>query len=80
MILTDNIEKRQQLAEEVSVGPEVVVLQVGVQVVQEEFLLLPLLNLGDDAQVQVHDESLDLSGLPVLPKPPRDVEEDGLKM
>ena len=56
------------------------VLQVGVQVVQEEFLLLPLLNLGDDAQVQVHDESLDLSGLPVLPKPPRDVEEDGLKM
>ena len=78
-MLTDHIEESQQLAEEVSVGPEVVVLQVGVQVVQEELLLLPLLHLGDDAQVQVHHQRLDLARFPVLPQPPRDVEEDCLR-
>ena len=55
------------------------VLQVGVQVVEQELLLLPFLHLRDDAQVQVHDQGLDLSSLPVLPKPARDVEQDCLK-
>ena len=55
------------------------VLQVGVQVVEQELLLLPFLHLRDDAQVQVHDQGLDLSSLPVLPKPARDVEQDCLE-
>ena len=66
-LLTYDIDKGQELAEEISVGPEVVVLQVGVEVVKQELLLLSLLHLGDDAQVQVHNQGLDLSGLPVLP-------------
>ena len=77
--LTHDVEEGEELAEEVSVGPEVVVLQVGVEVVDEELLLLPLLHLGDDPQVEVHHEGGDLARLPVFPQPPRDVKEDRLK-
>ncbi len=55
-IHTYNIQQGQQLAEEVSVGPEVVVLEVGVDIVQNQLLLQSLLPLGDDAEVQVHGE------------------------
>ena len=67
--LTEDIDQCQEFTEEVSVGPEVVVLQVGVQVVEEELLLLTFLGLGDDPQVQVHLQGPDLAGLPVLPQP-----------
>ena len=77
--LTHDVEKGEELAEEVSVGPEVVVLQVGVEVVDEQLLLLPLLHLGDDPQVEVHHEGGDLARLPVFPQPPRDVKENRLK-
>ena len=77
--LTHDVEEGEELAEEISVRPEVVVLQVGVEVVDEELLLLPLLHLGDDPQVEVHHEGGDLARLPVFPQPPRDVKEDRLK-
>ena len=53
---TDNIENPEELAEEISVSPEVVVLQVCIQIVDQQLLLLPLLGLGDDALVEVHLE------------------------
>jgi len=57
-----------------------VVLQVGVEVVQQQLLLLALLDLRDDPQVQVHDKGLDFPGLPIFPKPPWDVEQNCLKI
>jgi hypothetical protein len=77
--LTDDIDEREEFAEEISVSPEVVVLQVRVEVVQQQFLLLTFLHLGDDPQVQVHDQGRDLAGLPILPKPTRNVEQNCLK-
>ena len=49
------------------------------EIVEQQLLLLPLLGLRDDPQVEIHLQRLDLARLPVLPQPPRDVEEDGLK-
>ena len=60
--LTYNIYQSEKLAEEVSVRPEVVVLEVGVDVVQDQLLLQPLLALGDDAEVQVHGQGPHLIG------------------
>ena len=77
--LTHDVEEGEELAEEISVRPEVVVLQVGVEVVDEQLLFLPLLHLGDDPQVEVHHEGGDFARLPVFPQPPRDVKEDRLK-
>ena len=55
------------------------VLQVGVEIVDQQLLLQLLLHVGDDAEVEVHPEGRHLPGLPVLPQPPRDVEKDSLK-
>jgi len=63
--LTEYVEQGKEFAEEVSVGPEVVVLEVRVQVVQEQLLFGPFFGLGDDAQVKVHLECPNLAGLPV---------------
>ena len=45
--LTNNIHQSQHLTEEVSVSPEVVVLQVGIKVVDQQLLLLPFLGLSE---------------------------------
>ena len=55
------------------------VLEIVIEVVQEELLLLLLLDLRHDPDVQVHHQRSDLAGLPVLPQPTRDVEEDSLE-
>ena len=55
-IRTDNIEDPKELAEEISVRPKVVILEVCVEIVDQQLLLLPLLGLGDDALVEVHLE------------------------
>ena len=65
--LTNDVGERHEFAEEVFVCPEVVVLEVRVEVVEEEFLLRPLLGLRDDAEVEVHHQGLDFAGLPVFP-------------
>ena len=44
-VLTYNVDEGQELTEEVSVGPPVVVLQVVRQVVQQQSFLLALLNI-----------------------------------
>lgn len=77
--VTYDVEKGQDLAEEVSVGPEVVVLKVGVQVVDEQLLLLSLLHFCDDPQVEVHHEGSYLACLPVFPEPTWNVEQDCLQ-
>ena len=55
------------------------VLEIGVQVVEQELLLLPPLGLCQNAQVQIHLQGRDLARLPVLPQPSRNVKENGLK-
>ena len=49
--LTWHVKKGEELTEEISVGPEVVVFEVGVQVVDEKFFLQFLLHIWYDAQV-----------------------------
>ena len=51
---TYNVDESQELTEEISEGPEVVVLEVRVEVVQDQLLLQSFLRLRDDPQVQVH--------------------------
>lgn len=77
--LAYNVKQSQQLTEEVSVGPPVVVLQIVVQIVQEQLLLLLLLDLADHPHVEVHHERGDLARLPVLPQPAGNVEQYRLK-
>ena len=55
-------------------------LEVGVQVVDQQLLLQLFLHVGDDAEVEVHAEGGHLARLPVLPQPPRDVEQDRLQL
>ena len=54
------------------------VLQVRVEIVDQQLLLQLLLDVRYDAEVEVHPEGRHLARLPVLPQPPRDVEEDRL--
>ena len=61
------VEESEQLAKEVAIGPPVVILQVVVQIIEKELLLLFFLHFGDDANVEVHHEGGDLTGLPILP-------------
>ena len=72
--LTSDVDECEELTEEVSVRPEVVMLQIGVHVVDQKLLFQLLLYFGDDAEVQVHPEGGDLAGLPVLPQPSWNVE------
>ena len=46
-LLTHNINNAQEFTEEISVSPEVVVLQVGIKVVDQQLLLLPFLGLSE---------------------------------
>jgi hypothetical protein len=41
--VTKNIDEAQEFTEEVAICPEVVILEVGVEVVQQQLLLLPFL-------------------------------------
>ena len=43
--LTYDIDEGEEFTEEVSVGPEVVILQIGVEVVEQQFLFLTFFNL-----------------------------------
>ena len=51
---TKDIDEPEKLAEEVSVGPEVVVLEVGVEVVQQQLLLLSLLRFSKHTDFPLH--------------------------
>ena len=58
--ITYNVYQGQKFTEKVSPCPEVVMLEVAEQVVQDQLLLQPLLTLGDDAEVQVHGQGTNL--------------------
>ena len=59
LLLTEYVDEAEELAEEVSVGPEVVVLQVRVEVVQQQLLLLSLLRLSATVCINT-DERLNI--------------------
>lgn len=62
--LTDDIDERQALAEEVLVGPPVVVLEVLPQIVEDQLLLGFAFDVRTYPHVQVHHQRADLSALP----------------
>lgn len=70
MTLTHDITQGQCFAEEVAVGPPVVVLEIINKIIQKKLFLLLLLHFGANANVQVHHKRVDLASLPVLPQPP----------
>ncbi len=78
-MLTYDVHQSKEFTEEVSVRPPVVVLQVVGEVVHQELLILPLLDVMDHADVKVHLQHVDLADLPVFPKSPSYVEEKGLQ-
>ena len=55
------------------------VLEVISEVVEQESFLLPFLDVLNHPDVQVHHQGVDLPGLPVLPQPTGDVEQNGLE-
>ena len=77
--LTCNIDEGEKFTKEISVGPEVVLFQIGVQIVNEQFLLQLLVSLGLDSHIEIHPQGQNLPGLPVLPQPARDIEDHTLE-
>ena len=52
--VTYDIDQGQEFTEEVSEGPEVVVFEVGVDVIENQLFLQSFLPLRDNAQIKVH--------------------------
>lgn len=74
MFFTYDVDKREEFTEEVSVCPPVVMLKIVSEVIEQESLLLSLLDVLHHADVQIHHQSVDLTGFPVLPQPAGHVE------
>ena len=55
------------------------VLEVVCEIVEKKALFLPLLDVLDHPDVQVHHERVDLARLPVLPQPSGYVKQERLK-
>jgi len=56
-----------------------VIVHVGSEIVDQQFLSIPLRAFIDDRIGEIKDKTLHLTGLQVLPKVTRKVEEHGLK-
>ena len=52
--LTYYIYQSQKFTEKISVSPKIMMLQVGIDVVKDQFLLQSLFTLRNNAKVQVH--------------------------
>ena len=59
--LTYDVNESKKFTEEISVGPEVVVLEIRVDVIKDQFLLQSLLTLGYNAQIKIHCECSNLT-------------------
>ena len=59
--LTYDIDQGKKFTEEISVGPEVVVLEVGINVIKDQFLLQSLFTLRYNAQIKIHCECSNLT-------------------
>ena len=54
-------------------------LEIGVEVIDEELLLQFFIRIRLDPQVEIHPESKNFPRLPIFPEPSRDIEEDCLQ-
>lgn len=77
--LPDHIDKVEELTEEEAEGVKVVILDIGDEVVENEFLPPALVVLIYDGRVEVHDQHFDTTPFPRLPEVAWDVEEHGLE-
>ena len=58
--LTYYIYQRQKFTEKISVGPEIMMFEVRINVVKNQLLLQSLFTLRNNAKVQIHCESPNL--------------------
>jgi len=77
--LADDVDEVEKFAEEEAKGVEVVVLNIGNKVVEDELLPTTFVVLIDDWTVEVHDKHLDSTTFPRLPEVTGNVEEHGLE-
>ena len=70
MLYTCYIDESKKFTEEVSVGPEVVLFQIGIKVVDEQFLFQFLVCVRLDSNIKIHSQGQNLPGFPVFPEPP----------
>lgn len=77
--LGDDVDEVEELAQEEAYGVEVLRVQIGREVVDEQLLAVRLALLADDRTVEVQHEHLDAAALPGLPHVPGQVEEHRLE-
>lgn len=74
-----DVNKVEELTQEEPNSVEVLRVQVGGKVVDEQLLAVSLALLADDRAVQIEHEHFDAAALPRLPHVPGQVEEHGLE-
>ena len=73
------IDESEKFTKEVSVGPEVVLFQIGIKIVYKQFLFQFLVCIRLHSQIEIHSQGENLSSLPVFPEPTRYIEGDALE-
>ena len=77
--LTHDIDKIEKLTEEEPEGIEIMILDIGNEVVENEFLSARLIVLVHDGTVEVHDQHFNFTPFPCFPEISRNIEEHGLE-
>lgn len=79
MPLTDHIHQGENFAEVVPVSPPIVKAKIFPEIIEQHLFLLLLLDLGTEADVEVHHQGVNLATLPAFPEPSGCVKENRLK-
>ena len=77
--LTNDVDKVHDFAQEETAGIKVMIVQVGGEIIDENFLAFILGVLSDDGAIQVQHEHLHPASLPPLPQVTGDVEQECLE-
>ena len=78
MRYTCYIDESKKFTKEVSVGPEVVLFQIGIKIINEQFLFEFLVRVRLHSHIKIHSQGENLSGFPVFPEPARYIEGNTL--
>ena len=54
--LTEHIEQCKEFTKEVSVGPKVMIFEIGIKIVEQEFLFLSLFCFRYNSKIKIHFE------------------------
>ena len=54
--LTEHIEQCKEFTKEISIGPKVVIFEIGIKIVEQKLLFLSLFCFTNDSKIQIHFE------------------------